>query len=108
MEKSNNSQFKKIINNPFKYYCKMMGLTFGFVFLTNTCTTLFDERKRSIIGQHPDLFAMSLATKSCYYGILWPGFYLTAIKYPKNAFILWSGVEEGLKDLEDLEFKRYR
>lgn len=86
---------KRILSSPFKYYGKMMGFTFCGVSVTNIFTALFDRDRRQALIEHPDIFSGSLFMKSTYYAILWPAFYITALTSPKNAFIMWGGVENA-------------
>ena len=85
---------KRIIAHPFRYYGKMMGITFCLVSATNISTSVLYPKRLDALTVHPDAFAFCVLLKSTYYGLLWPAFYVTAITSPKNAFVLWSGIEE--------------
>ena len=87
--------WKRIISHPFRYYGRMMGITFCLVNFTNLITSLFDKDRQLALYEHPEMFGYSLLAKSAYFGLIWPQFYLTAIMYPKNAFILGGGLENA-------------
>ncbi|QKF94724.1 hypothetical protein QKU48_gp1266 [Fadolivirus algeromassiliense] len=91
--------YKRVISNPFKYYAKMMGLTFCLVTASNIVTVPFFKDRREALVEHPDIFAVSLVSKSAYYGFLWPSFYITALTNPKNVFVMWGGIENSVKDI---------
>lgn len=91
--------FNRIIKDPFKYYKRVMGFTFCLTTATNTTSIFFDKEKRTFLREHPEITAMALTTKSVYYGILWPAFYLTLVSSPRNALCLWSGVDDMQKAL---------
>jgi len=91
--------YKRILANPFKYYARMMGITFCTVSVTNVLSIPFDEERRKFTREHPEATAMSLFTKSAYFGILWPAFWFTVITSPRNAFVLWSSMEEAKNKL---------
>jgi hypothetical protein len=92
--------YKRILSNPFRYYAKMMGMTFCLVTMTNIASVIFYENRRRALVEHPDIFSVSLFSKSVYYGFLWPSFYITALTNPRNAFVMWGGVEKGLSSID--------
>ena len=92
--------FKRVITRPFKYYGRAGGFTFGLVALTNLLTSIFDPDRRQFLFQYPQIYCMGLVSKSAYFGLLWPSFYITAVKYPKSAFIYGSGLEKAAEELE--------
>ena len=87
--------FKRILSHPFKYYSRMMGTTFCVVSATNSVSLITDSDRRTFTKEHPEATAMSLVTKSAYFGLLWPAFYFTAITNPRGAFVLWSSMEDA-------------
>jgi len=91
---------KRIISRPFKYYMRGGGLTFAVVALTNFFTTWFDPDRRQFMAEHPQMYCMGLLSKSGYFGVLWPSFYMTAYQDPYSAFIYGGGVEKALNEWE--------
>jgi len=91
--------YKRILNHPFKYYSRMMGTTFCLVTATNAGSVFVDNDKKTFLKEHPEVTALALFTKSAYFGVLWPAFYFTAIMNPRNAFVLWSSMEDANKKL---------
>jgi hypothetical protein len=97
------SLFKKIMCNPFKYYYRAGGWTFCLVAASNLFTTLSgigrtvsdDDNmiSSSFLTEHPQLCYMGILSKSVYFGLLWPTFYLAAMTNPKSAFVFGGSAE---------------
>lgn len=96
--------WKKIVKNPFRSYAKIGGFTFGLTLIGNFVTTLFDSQQRNMMLGHSQIFTATLLTKSLYFSVLWPSFYLTALVNPKSVFVLGHGVS-NLVDLENWDVK---
>jgi len=97
--------FKRLISNPFKYYARMCGITFCLVGTSNFLTTLCDfgnnnndNSRRTFLFDHPQLYFIMLLSKSGYFSLLWPSFYITAIREPKNAFVLGAGLKKIIEE----------
>jgi len=98
---------KRWYQRPFRSYFRVGGATFGLCLGANTVTSLFDQNRRELVAAHPDIFAWSVLSKSCYFGLVWPSFYLKSILRPREAFYLFGGIEnmanqfgEGLENME--------
>ncbi|XWV26403.1 putative orfan [Tupanvirus soda lake] len=95
--------YKRIIRHPFKFYGRAAGFTFCLVGATNLTTTLFgigdsDGSKKKFFKEHPQLYFSTLATKSAFFSLIWPSFYVTAIQSPKEAFVLGGGIDRILTE----------
>jgi hypothetical protein len=91
------SWYKKAAERPFKTYFKIGGVTFGLCLVSNFITSLFDSDRREIMISHSDVFCISLLSKSCYFGLIWPSFYIKALAKPGEVFMLYGGLESLLK-----------
>ncbi|VBB19066.1 hypothetical protein YASMINEVIRUS_1598 [Yasminevirus sp. GU-2018] len=96
----------KVSQNPFKYYCRAAGTTFCLTAITNTATAFFDEPRREFLGSHPQLFFGGILLKSAQFGLIFPAFYLTALRSPRQAFYLGGSIDEGIKAVSE-EMKRF-
>ena len=92
--------FKRVITNPLRYYTRMSGITFCLVGLGNLGTTLADYNgnhhefsSKKLLAEEPQFYFGLLTLKSVYFGLIWPAFYLTALKNPNNAFILGNSLK---------------
>jgi hypothetical protein len=83
--------FQRIITQPFKYYFRAGGFTFGLVIVSNLITSFLDPNLHSIITNHPQIYFTGLMLKSLFFGFVWPAFYITAAIKPKSAFIYGGG-----------------
>lgn len=86
--------WKKVMMRPFRSYARMGSLTFGLTFIGNFVTTLFDTQRRNFMTEHSQFYTTALLSKSCYFGVLWPSFYLTSLTNPKSVFIIGHGLEK--------------
>tara|TARA_R100001163_G_C5045318_1_gene182682 strand:- start:984 stop:1469 length:486 start_codon:yes stop_codon:yes gene_type:complete len=98
--------YRKISERPFKNYFRMSGITFGICFAMNSLTSLVDNDRRYIISNNPDIFALSVFGKSCYFGLLWPSFYIKSFFYPREVFYLYGGVENTIKFGENIDSEK--
>ncbi len=85
--------FKRIISRPLKYYFRMSSITFGLCSLANLVSCVVDRGRSDLMIEHPEITIMSIFTKSCYYGLLWPAFYFGSVITPKNTLMIYSGFE---------------
>jgi len=83
--------FKRIISHPFRYYWRAGGFTFCFVTLTNTYTSLINQKMRADMFEYPQLFSIALLGKSTYFGLLWPSCYMTLMNPKRYREILYLG-----------------
>lgn len=100
--RTSTSFLRRIIANPFKTYFKMSGITFGLVAVSNFATALFDSDRRKFLIEHSQIFSSALLTKSCYFGALWPAFYITAVHDPKDVLILGATADKIKVELEQV------
>lgn len=89
--------YQKASERPFRTYFRIGGFTFGLTMVTNFITSLFDLDRLEVLTTHPDIFCFSLLTKSCYFGLIWPSFYIKALVKPGDVFFLYGGIEGLLK-----------
>jgi len=89
--------WRRIIRNPFKFYCRAGGITFCAVAATNFATSLFDTERMDFLLMHPQLFFTGLLFKSTQFGLIWPSFYMTAVTNPRAAFILGGGIQDAIE-----------
>jgi hypothetical protein len=82
----------QIIAHPFRFYSKVGGVTFGLVATTNLATTMINPSRRDLMIQYPDVFAWSLLTKSCYFGVIWPSYYIKLLTKPRSVLLLGGSV----------------
>jgi hypothetical protein len=87
---------KRIMANPFKYYFRAGGITFGIVLATNLATSIF-ARNSITENMGPQGFMFCLLCKGFYFGALWPAFYITALRNPTDAFVLGGGVDRWFR-----------
>lgn len=80
--------WKRIIGRPFHYYFRMGSITFGLTFFGNLLTTFFDENRSEFMRNHSQFYIAAIFIKSCYFGIVWPSFYLTALNSPQSVFVV--------------------
>ena len=93
----NQSMLQKIIRNPFKSYFKIGSFTFGLTFVSNFLTTVIYNDQLEFLKQNPQIFTTGVLTKSCYFGILWPSFYINTIKNPNDTMVLGNGIMKSMK-----------
>lgn len=86
LTKNIKSLFGQILKNPLRYYGRMGAFTFGVTFASNVATSLFNNEYRKNLYQHNEFMTFSILMKSCYFGILWPAFYINCLLSPKNVF----------------------
>lgn len=83
---------KSWYQRPFRSYFRMAGFTFGLCMGTNIITGFIDDDRREFLTTCPDLFMWAVFTKSCYFGIIWPSFYIKALVKPKDVFYLGGSI----------------
>lgn len=85
----------KILQNPIKYYTKVIPVGFGVTMVANYSKALFDDQNAIIkIYEHPVAFTAATAIKSMWYGSLWPIIPIMAFCQPRRFFTLGSGMRE--------------
>lgn len=83
-----------LIRRPFSSYFKIGSITFGFCLLTNFMTAVLDPERQLLMLDFPIFFTGSLFSKSCFYGLLWPAFYLKLLTKPNRAIFLYGIASE--------------
>lgn len=86
-----------ILRRPFRSYFKMASITFGICFLSNLGTSFICQKRQNFMLNHPDLFTLTLLSKSFQFGLIWPSFYIKAIVRPREVFLLGGGVESIIR-----------
>lgn len=94
IEKATKPLYKRVLSHPFRYYTRAAGFTFCLVSGTNLGTTLFDDGRRKFLHQFPQLYFFGLLYKSSFFGLVWPAFYITAVRDWREAFIYGGGLEK--------------
>jgi len=103
---------KRIIKSPFKYYFKAASVTFGLVATTNLFTTLIPfktsnvkfnnlhDDRRKLLKSYPQIYFITLLTKSAYFGLIWPACYFTLFTNPKDVMLLGNCINtESVTDV---------
>ena len=92
-----NPLWQKILSHPFKYWRRATGFTFCLVALSNFTTTIFDKDRRNLMLDFPQFYFFGLLWKSTKYGVIFPAFYIKAIREPRTAFIYANDIGDFFK-----------